>query len=404
MTISYDHSATLYPEARVARSLLFVSLVVTLALALACAPATPIAPTAPATPIWHLGKPVIDSHVHIFPGMVSLARALEVFDKVGVGRFAVKSGGAIGTPKYQATLAMQRVLGDRVRVFATIDWSGLDDPLFASKQVALLEQGKKDGIVGIKVFKALGLGVRWADGTLVKADDLRLAPIFEACGRLGLIFAWHIADPRAFFDAVTPQNERYDELSIADNWSFHGKDYPSFDELMATQERVIAAHPSTVFLLIHFGNNAESLEYVDRLLDQHANVFIDVAARVPEIGRHPADQVRAFFVKHQDRILFGTDFISDTQGQMQLGSVWHVPGQEPGVDDAVEFFTRHWRYFETDLKQMDHPTPIQGRWKVDAIHLPPDVQEKFYVTNAEKLIFSGAFPLPYAAPRKMDAR
>ena len=381
-------------------------LVAALALGMACTPTPAPAPAdgTPPAPIWHLGRPVIDSHVHIFPGMISLARALEVFDKVGVGKFAVKSGGPLGSPKLQNSLAMQKVLGDRMRVFANLDWQGLDDPRWVPTQVALLEQAKKDGVVGIKVFKALGLGVRWADGTLVKPDDPRLAPLFDACGRLGLIFAWHIADPRAFFDPVTPQNERYDELSIADNWSFHGKDYPSFDSLMATQERVIAAHPNTVFLLIHFGNNAESLEYVDRLLDQHPNVYIDTSARVPEIGRHPAAQVRALFVKHQDRILFGTDFISDAQGRMQLGSVWHVRDVEPTVDDAVLFFTRHWRYFETSLTQMEHPTPIQGRWKVDAIDLPPEVQEKLYVTNAEKLIFSGAFPLPYVAPPKVDAR
>jgi hypothetical protein len=390
----------------VARPIRFGCIVAALAFALACAPSAPPAPSPVegAAPIWHLGKPVIDSHAHVFPGMVSLARTLEVFDKVGVGKFAVKSGGAVGTPKYQATLAMQRVLGDRMRVFANLDWSGLDDPRWVPTQVALLEQGKKDGIVGIKVFKALGLGVRWADGSLLAADDPRLAPIFEACGRLGLIFAWHIADPRAFFDAVTPQNERYDELKIAEGWSFHGKDYPSFDALMATQERVIAAHPNTVFLLIHFGNNAESLDYVDRLLDTYPNVYTDVSARVPELGRHPPDKVRALFVKHQDRILFGTDFITDGPGNMQLGSVWHVPGEEPDVDDAVEYFTRHWRYFETELAQIEHPTPIQGRWKVDAIKLPPDVQEKFYVTNAEKLIFSGQFPRPYAAPAKVDAR
>lgn len=338
--------------------------------------------------VWHLGQPVIDSHVHLSPNMQALAVALEIFDRVGIGRFVVKSAGPVGSPRYQASLAMQRVLGDRMRAFANIEWQGIDDPRFGERQAALLERAKADGIVGIKVFKALGLGVRTADGALLSVEDARLDPIFEACGRLGLIFAWHIADPVAFFQPPTPDNERYDELKIAESWSFHGKDYPSFETLMAQQERRIRKHPNTTFLLIHLGNNAEDLGYVDRLLDTYPNVFVDVSARVPEFGRHPADAVRAFFIKHQDRILFGSDLIVDFDGRLQLGSVWHVPDQQPGIDEAVEFFVRHWRYFETDEAQIEHPTPIQGRWKVDAIGLPPAVLHKLYVANAERLIFS----------------
>lgn len=348
----------------------------------------PVAAGASDGPVWHLGRPVIDSHVHLSPNMQSLARALEVFDRVGIGRFVVKSAGPVGSPRYQATLAMQRVLGDRMRAFSNIDWQGIDDPAFGQRQAALLERAKADGILGVKVFKALGLGVRTADGKLLSVDDPRLDPIFEACGRLGLIFAWHIADPRAFFESVTPDNERYEELKIAESWSFHGKDYPTFDALMAAQERRIRKHPGTTFLLIHLGNDAEDLDNVDHLLTTYPNVFVDTSARVPEFGRHPADQVRAFFVKHQDRILFGSDFIVDFEGRMQLGSVWHVPDQQPGVEDAVEFFTRHWRYFESADRQIEHPTPIQGRWKVDAIALPDGVLHKLYVANAERLLFA----------------
>jgi len=336
------------------------------------------------TPVWHLGEPVIDSHVHVYPTMTGLAAALEVFDRVGIGRFVVKSAGEVGSPRYQATLAMEKVMKGRMRSFANIDWTGIDNPDFGRSVVPALEQMKRDGIVGIKIFKNLGLNVRFSDGTLVKIDDPRLDPLFEACGRLGLIVAWHVADPVAFFQPVTPENERYDELQIAQGWSFYGRDYPSHADLMAAQERVVRRHAGTTFLLIHMGNNAEDLDYVDRLLDEAPNVYTDISARVPEFGRHPADKVRAFFIKHQDRILFGSDLVVSGDGALQLGS---VSGTEPGISDAVVFFDRHWRYFETADRQIDHPTPIQGHWKVDAIDLPDDVLRKFYVTNAEKLIF-----------------
>ena len=331
----------------------------------------------------HYGIKIIDSHVHIRPDMMSLAQALEVFDHAGVGKFVAKSGGDFGTPRYWATVAMKRVLEDRFEFFCNIDWDDIDDPAFGARTARKLELAAKTGAKGIKIFKALGLKVRRADGSLVPVDDPALDPIFETAGKVGLIMAMHTADPVAFFEAVTPDNERYDELSIADSWSFHGPEFPSHDELIAQRDRRIKRHPKTTFLLIHLANYPENLEYVDKLLDENPNVYVDTSARVPEFGRHPADKVRAFFIKHQDRILFGSDFISTSSG-MQLGS---VSKNEPTVEDAIIFFNRHWKYFETDAVQMDHPTPIQGNWKVDAINLPEEVLRKLYHDNAEKLIF-----------------
>ena len=345
---------------------------------------------------WSPDEPIIDSHVHIVPTKIGLLTALKVFDSVGIGQFAVKSAGYVGSPKYEATRAMSDALGDRIRAFANIDWRGVNDPDFARRQTALLERAKRDGMVGIKIFKALGLSVRDEKGKLLPPDAPRLTPIFEACGKLGLIVAWHVADPVAFFEPVTPNNERYDELKEAPDWSFHGKDYPSHDELIAARDRVLKRHPNTVFLLIHLANYPEDLDYVDKLLDENPNVYVDTSARVPEFGRHPAEKVRALFIKHQDRILFGSDFISGPRGGMQLGS---VSENQPRLPDAKVFYERHFRYFETNEAQMDHPTPIQGRWKVDAIGLPEKVLRKLYVTNAQKLIFSGARPTPFRHPQ-----
>jgi predicted TIM-barrel fold metal-dependent hydrolase len=341
---------------------------------------------------WDPKDPIVDSHVHIVPTQAGVSRALQVFEDAGIGQFAVKSAGFVGSPKYQATLALSEALRGRMRAFSNIDWRDVNEKDFAKRQVALLEQAKRDGMVGIKIFKALGLAVRDEKGKLIPIDSPRVAPIFEACGKLGLIVAWHVADPVAFFEPVTPDNERYDELKLAPDWSFHGADYPSHAELIAAQDRVIRRHPKTVFLLIHFGNLPEDIDYVDRLLEENPNVYTDTSARVPEFGRHPAAKVRALFIKHQDRILFGSDFISGPTGAMQLGS---VSEREPDVTDARVFFERHWRYFETNAAQIDHPTPSQGNWKVDGIGLPKEVLRKLYVTNAQRLIFSGKFPEPY---------
>ncbi len=340
-------------------------------------PAKPARPAA-ATP------PLIDSHVHLTPLPQTVNFALRIFAAVGVKKFAVKSAGSYGTPRYQATRSVARALGDAMAFFINLDWDGIDDPRWAKREADRLAKAMNDGASGVKIFKALGLGVRLKDGSLLKVDDRRLDPIWRRAAKVKAIVAWHVADPVAFFEPITKKNERYDELSQAPEWSFHGKDYPSHAALIAARDRVLARHPKTTFLGIHLANYPENIDYVDRLLDRQQNLFVDVSARLPEVGRHPAKRVRALFIKHQERILFGTDIIVTPSG-MQLGSV--SDGEPPQYEDALRFYAAHRRFFETADRQIAHPTPIQGRWKIDAINLPPAVLKKLYWDNADKLIF-----------------
>lgn len=329
--------------------------------------------------------PIIDSHVHITPLEESFNTALYIFSRVGIKKFAVKSAGKPGSLRYRMSLKFAEILGRRMAFFTNVDWDGVDDPGWGKREANRLEQAVRQGARGIKIFKALGLGVRLNNDKLLRVDDPRLDPIWRRAGKLGAIIAWHVADPVAFFKKPDKNNERWDELKLAEDWSFYGKDYPSHAELLAARDRVIARHPKTIFLGIHLANYPENLDYVAKVLDRFPNLHVDTSARVPEFGRHPAAKVRAFFIKYQDRIMFGSDLIVTPRG-MQLGSV-SADERPPSVADAVEFYAAHRRYFETTRRQIAHPTPIQGRWKVNAINLPPEVLRKLYHDNADKLIF-----------------
>lgn len=340
--------------------------------------------TASQSPSAHNLRPIIDSHVHLNPDQASLKRALALFDRNGITKFCTKSAGSPGGRRFAASVGMARKLGDRFAFFANLDWRGIDDPAWPQREADKLTQAVRLGARGIKIFKALGLGVRLQDGSLLAVDDPRLDPIMTRAAENGAIVAIHTGDPKVFFDPPGPKNERHLELLFAPSWSFWGEGLPSRSALLAARDRLIARHPKTTFLLIHLGNNPEDLDATDRLLDKYKNVHVDTSARLGEIGRHPADAVRRFFVKHQDRILFGTDIVIRPDGY-QLGSLSIWPDDE---SDADRFFALHRRYFETDEAGIDHPTPIQGSWTIDAIGLPETVLQKLYVDNAEKMIFS----------------
>lgn len=334
--------------------------------------------------------PKIDVHTHVHPRATDLA--LELFEANGIAIGLNLSGGMPGMGLEQ-TLAAAGTTRGALRVLCNLDWSRVEEPGFADWAIDMLNRSKAQGAIGLKVPKGLGLGVRLADGTLLAVDDARLDPVFERAGALRLPVLIHTGDPRAFFEPPTPQNERYEELSLHPEWSFADPSYPRFHEILAAFERRVARHPRTTFIGAHFGNDAEEPDFVARMLDRYPNYYIDTAARVPELGRHPAKKMKRFFTRYADRILFGTD-LGVGPGGLMLGSPGRTP---PTRSDVDHFFTAHFRYFETAQRGLAHPTPIQGRWTVDGIALPRPVLEKVYFRNAMRVF---GLPKPGApAPR-----
>lgn len=330
-----------------------------------------------------------DSHTHLSAEAYPLA--MKLFDQNGIYRVVNMSGGH--APARRAdNLAAAEPYGDRLAHFFNVDWRDVDDADFGQAQADALEAAVAQGYAGLKISKALGLGVRTDDGELLPVDSPRLDPLWARAGKLGVPVGIHTSDPKAFFEKPGPDNERWDELELAPSWSFYGEEYPSRKALLDARDRMVARHPDTTFILLHFANNPEDIDYVDRLLDAHPNVVVDVSARIAEIGRHDPDRVRELFVKHQDRILFATDLgvrVKHHQGKdyyrLTLGSISKEP---PTLEDVRDFYDDHWRYFESDVEAIAHPVPIQGDWKVHPIDLPAEVRDKVYFANAERVVFA----------------
>jgi predicted TIM-barrel fold metal-dependent hydrolase len=331
--------------------------------------------------------PRIDVHTHITPDGVE--RALALMDKWGIDAMVNLSGMYPGPPRYmlETQLAAAKKAGGRIAVFANVDFRAVrfrpND--YGAYLAAELEEAKQQGAVGLKISKALGLGYPAPDmKRLLAVDDPGLDPLFEKAGALGMPVAIHTGDPKAFWKPADRKNERYDELKAHPDWSFHGEPVPSWEALYQAFERRVARHPGTTFIGVHFGNAPEDPGLVARMLDKYPNLYVDTAARVPEIGRHNPEKMRRFFEKYQDRVLFGTDTgIGASQDEMMYGSNGADP---PTEEDEVRFFTATWRYFETGDRKFEHPTPIQGRWRIHGVALPEPVLRKIYFENAARVL------------------
>jgi hypothetical protein len=353
---------------------------------------------------WRAEHRIIDLHQHMDYTPELLARAIRVMDASGVGLGidltpgTVTPGAGGGPGEFESHKKMEDTLfPGRWVQYMNLDYKNWDQPDFAQQAVKQVEEGHRFGAAGYKEWKRFGLYLHDGTGKLIQIDDARLDPMWERLGQLHMPVSIHVGDPKAFFEPYTPANERWQELKDHRSWWFGDTNqYPPWKSLLEALSRVIGRHPGTTFVSVHFGNNAEELEWVDQELAKHPNMMVDLAARIPEIGRHDPQQVHDLFVKYQDRILFGTDFQS-LERLMILGS----SGNEapPSEADAEVFFRKEYRWLETWDKNWAHMTPIQGNWTISSIGLPASVLRKIYFDNARRLL-ARSLPVPVLQARR----
>jgi predicted TIM-barrel fold metal-dependent hydrolase len=326
--------------------------------------------------------PVIDFHSHVSPRPGSTRRSVPPADLVRVMdavnlRAMVNLTGGWGSDLATTITNFDRAFPGRFVTMTEPAWTRASEPAYAGWQAEEIARAKAAGAVGLKVLKTLGLYLRdgGSTGTLVKVDDPRFDQMWDACGRLGMPVAIHVGDPEAFFLPIDRFNERYEELSAHPDWSFYGRDFPSFKAILDARDRVFARHPKTTFVALHVGHFAENLQAVGEMLEKYPNVNVEIGARIGELGRQPRTAAR-FFDKYQDRILFGTDAIP-------LGT--ETPQQVFGAD----LYHIYYRFLETDDEYFDYapaPKPPQGRWRIYGLALPEAILRKVYHANAERVL------------------
>ncbi len=355
--------------------------------------------------IWRTSHRFIDLHQHIDYTPEHIARAVRVLDRSGIGVGANLSGGTITRKDDKPSelernikLADQLAPGRFIHYF-NLDYTGWDAPDFGARAAKQVDEALRLGAAGFKEYKRLGLYLRDGAGQLIRIDDAKLDPVWHRCGELGLPVSIHVADPRAFWLPFDSTNERWKELRDHRPWWFgDDKVYPKREELLDALDRVIARHPTTTFVCVHFANNAEDLDWVEKALDRRPNMWADLAARIPELGRHAPENVRRLLEKHQDRIVFATDF--QVYAKMILGS--SGDDENPTEDDAVAFFRKQWRFLETTDRDFAHMTPIQGDWTINGIGLTAPVLRKIYFDNARRLL-ARALPTPVLRAHRAEA-
>ena len=317
--------------------------------------------------------PVIEAHNHLggaFGGRWEdrpLSELLDILDEAGIRTYVDLDGGWGEDILHRHLDYFKAAAPDRFCVFGGVDWSAwaAQGESFSEWAAGRLREQVARGAEGLKIWKPFGLSVRDHHDALVRVNDRRLDPVWETAHELNIPVLMHVADPAAFFDPLDNTNERWEELQRNPDWQFTSPPFPSFMQIMNDMADLIRRHSETTFICAHVGCYSENLGWVGQLLDECPNFYVDISARIAELGRQPYT-ARRFFIQYADRILFGTD-------------------STPSVD----MYRLHYRFLETDDEYFNYdtrPVPGQGRWQIYGLYLPDDVLEKVYYRNAERII------------------
>nr|WP_299337875.1 amidohydrolase family protein [Allomuricauda sp.] len=315
----------------------------------------------PENPVEKAKYTFIDVHSHQFRmASQDLSELIRDMDKMNMGIMVNLSGGS-----GSGLRAMLKNVNDnypnRFVIFANVDFSGVGNPGWGQAAAAQLEKDVRSGAKGLKIYKSLGLRHRDVNGNRIPVDDPRLDPVWAKCAELGIPILIHSADPKSFWDPMDKNNERWLELKTRPRRKRSDTNPAPWQQIIDEQHRLFKKHPKTKFINAHLGWYGNNLDRLGELMEEFPNMYTGIAAVIAELGRQPR-RAKAFFIKYQDRILFGKDSWQPSE----------FPTYFRVLETADEYFPYHKKY--------------HAFWAMYGLDLPDEVLQKVYYKNALELI------------------
>ena len=315
----------------------------------------------------------IDTHAHVFKNDPSfqdfLDRAhLTLLDILVIDDTATYAK-KLEPQRVDALAAIHASAGHMV-LCTTFDPYSFADPHFAEQAIKQLNQNFAHGAVAVKLWKNVGMEIRRPDGTFVMPDDPIFEPIYKDIEKHQRTLIAHLAEPDSCWEPPGQSADYNGYYKLHPEWYMYPHpDHPSKEKLLAARDHLLEMNPHLRVVGAHLGSMETDVNQIARRLDKYPNFAVDTAARVRYLMRQPRAKVRAFLVKYQDRVLYGTDLsLSVTANVQEALKYWE------------ETYAQDWKFFATD------ETVIQDGKEIRGLNLPGPVVRKIFRENATRWI------------------
>jgi predicted TIM-barrel fold metal-dependent hydrolase len=323
----------------------------------------------------HVDK--VDAHMHIHgPATRFMAQAVRDNFRLLTINVDYPDFPALPDQQRDAVSLRQRYPG-RVAFAGAFSVQDFQDPDWAQGAVRQVQEAVALGAVGIKIWKNIGMALQDPDGHYVMIDDRRFEPVLAQIEQDHIVLLAHQAEPLNCWlpmDQMTVRSDREYFSEHPQYYMYRHPEMPSHDSILAARDRMLAAHPGLRMDAVHLASLEWDVDKVAAFLDRFSNANVDLAARLVHLEyqatRDPA-RVRAFLVRYQDRVLYGSDEAYGPQDS-----------DDRAVADIHRGWVADWRFLTTSdrLHSDDFAASFQG------LHLPRQVVDKIYRSNAQAML------------------
>lgn len=325
-------------------------------------------------PIYKSKFQAIDCHFHLADlKHMSAEQLVDSMDNLGIKKIINLDGYPHQFEKYKSEFVDKHP--DRFVMFTIVNWFANSSNNFINEQIDYLRKTVGMGAKGLKIGKSFGLRVKDKNKNFLQIDNIEFDPIWKEVERLNLPVIMHTSDPSAFFEEFNNFNERIENLISSPENRYVELKTPTKEMLLEQRENLLKRYPKITFIGAHIGSNANDLGYVSSMLEKYQNYYVDMSAAINELGRQPFSSLK-FFVKYQDRIMFGSD------GGYGLGTRNWPP---------AKFYSLYFEFLETDNEYFNYPLwdlYSMGRWKIYGLNLQDEILKKIYHDNTARIILN----------------
>jgi predicted TIM-barrel fold metal-dependent hydrolase len=311
----------------------------------------------------------IDVHTHVFKADPTFQAFLERLHLKLVDILVVDDSQSYRKqlgPQVEDALALVRSSRGHVALCTSFDPYKFNDASFATEAIKHLDEDFDHGAVAVKIWKNVGMEIKDRDGKFILPDNPRFTPIYQEIARRGKTLMSHLAEPDVAWGPPDPHDPSWSYYQENPQWYLGDKpEYPAKKAILEARDHVLASNPKLRMVGVHLGSMEKDLDGIAARLDRYPNFAVDTAARMEYLMAAPPEKVKAFLIKYQDRVLYGTD--------LDLLATANV---EETLREWQSTYVRDWMFLATDRTIVRHGRKSQG------LKLPETVLRKIYRTNA----------------------
>lgn len=329
----------------------------------------------------------IDAHVHLYKDDPAFGTLLKRLNLRVLDIAVIDDRDPYGKglePQRSDVLKVAHATEGRALFCTTFSPYDFEAPGFSQRTIRQLDADFAQGAIAVKIYKVMGMEMKSKAGKYVMPDDPAFEPIYQSIADHNRTVVAHIAEPDSCWQPPNPASPDYEYYKQhPEEYAYAHPEWPSKATILAARDHFLAENPKLRVVGAHLGSMETDVDQIASRFDRYPNFAVDTAARIIYLMLQPREKVRAFLIKYQDRVLYGTDLV-----------VMPKDDTEKALGEWNDTYARDWKFFATN-----ETFEVHGR-KVQGLELPEPVLRKLYHDNAVRWIPGAAGADAEAKPLK----